>query len=225
MTVTATDSIVKNDRPGPGSYQPANTLQHQLTKPSDSKLGSGGLAAKSHRRNFGSSNSAPSPGTYNIAGNIGQRHDFSRKYSSMFQKPIAERVSSSKSSVPAPNQYDVFQGLKTVNKTNNVTATAAFRSKTKRANATIKTMDTPAPAISAPAVPPPPEIPLPGPGAYNIRDFKDLEKKYMSSAAFVSSTSRWTGDLTNVDQPGPGTYSPHAPNRQSFNFNFERKWM
>ena len=50
-------------------------------------------------------------------------------------------------------------------------------------------------AISAPAVPPPPELPLPGPGAYNLRDFKPIEKKYMSSAVFVSSTSRWTGEI------------------------------
>jgi hypothetical protein len=80
--------------------------------------------------------------------------------------------------------------------------------------------------ISAPAIPPPPEAPFPGPGAYELRDFKDIEKKYMSSAAFVSNTSRWAIDTTTAaEQPGPGSYTPRGPGKQSFNFNFERKWI
>ena len=51
----------------------------------------------------------PAPTSYNIGGKFGsESHDFNRtKYSSMFQKPIAERPLSPKSSLPAPNQYDV----------------------------------------------------------------------------------------------------------------------
>jgi len=80
--------------------------------------------------------------------------------------------------------------------------------------------------ISAPAIPPPPKAPFPGPGAYELRNFKAAEKKYISSAAFVSNTSRWAVDkATPVEQPGPGSYTPHSSNKQSFNFNFERKWM
>jgi hypothetical protein len=80
--------------------------------------------------------------------------------------------------------------------------------------------------ISAPAIPPSPEDPFPGPGAYELRDFKEAEKKYMSSAAFVSSTSRWAMDATSAtEQIGPGSYTPRAPTKQSFNFNFERKWI
>jgi hypothetical protein len=48
----------------------------------------------------------------------------------------------------------------------------------------------------------------------------------MSSAAFVSSTSRWAIDTTtSTEHPGPASYTPRAPAKQSFNFNFERKWM
>jgi hypothetical protein len=48
----------------------------------------------------------------------------------------------------------------------------------------------------------------------------------MSSAAFVSNTSRWNIDTTiAAGQPGPASYTPHAPEKQSFNFNFERKWI
>jgi hypothetical protein len=52
---------------------------------------------------------APAPTSYNIGGRFGNEpHDFNRtKYSSMFHKPIAERPVSPKSSLPAPNQYDV----------------------------------------------------------------------------------------------------------------------
>ena len=80
--------------------------------------------------------------------------------------------------------------------------------------------------ISAPAVPPPSEGPAPGPGAYELRDFKEPEKKYMSSAAFVSNTSRWTSSaVRGTQQLGPCSYSPQTPAKQSFNFNFEQKWI
>jgi hypothetical protein len=51
----------------------------------------------------------PAPTSYNVAGIFGNEHrDFNRsQYSSMFQKPIAERPASPKALIPAPNQYDV----------------------------------------------------------------------------------------------------------------------
>jgi hypothetical protein len=51
----------------------------------------------------------PAPTSYNITSIFGSgHHDFNRsKYSSMFQKPIAERPISPKASLPAPNLYDV----------------------------------------------------------------------------------------------------------------------
>jgi hypothetical protein len=51
----------------------------------------------------------PPPTSYNIGGVFGsEHHDFNRsKYSSMFQKPIAERPASPKELIPAPNQYNV----------------------------------------------------------------------------------------------------------------------
>ena len=65
-----------------------------------------------------------------------------------------------------------------------------------------------------------------GPGTYEVRDFKDQEKKYMSSAAFVSSTGRGLYNLLNNSKfPGPANYSPAKLNKQSFHYNFERKWI
>jgi hypothetical protein len=82
-------------------------------------------------------------------------------------------------------------------------------------------------AISAPAIPLPPELPLPGPGAYDVRDNREPAKKYMSSAAFVSSTSRWMNgaNQTIENQPGPGQYSPNLKVKQSFHYNLEKKWI
>jgi hypothetical protein len=49
--------------------------------------------------------------------------------------------------------------------------------------------------------------PSPGPGSYEVVNYDGTPKHYMSSAAFVSTTSRWTGDLSNpAEQPGPGWY-------------------
>lgn len=60
--------------------------------------------------------------------------------------------------------------------------------------------------ISAPAMPLPPLEPMPGPGHYNVVDYEGPPKHYMSSSAFVSTTSRWTGEaLGEEDSPGPGT--------------------
>ena len=47
--------------------------------------------------------------------------------------------------------------------------------------------------------------PTPGPGHYNVVDYDGPPKHYMSSSVFVSSTSRWSGDvLLNEENPGPG---------------------
>ena len=61
--------------------------------------------------------------------------------------------------------------------------------------------------ISAPAMPLPDTPPQPGPGSYEVVDYEGQPKHYMSGAAFVSTTSRWTSSaLKNADLPGPGKY-------------------
>ena len=65
-----------------------------------------------------------------------------------------------------------------------------------------------------------------GPGTYEVRDFKEPEKKYMSTAAFVSSTGRGVNNLIYAAKfPGPANYSPAKLNKQSFHYNFEKKWI
>ena len=49
--------------------------------------------------------------------------------------------------------------------------------------------------------------PQPGPGSYDVVDYEGAPKHYMSGAAFVSTTSRWTSQaLKNSELPGPGKY-------------------
>jgi hypothetical protein len=50
-----------------------------------------------------------------------------------------------------------------------------------------------------PVTPPPP-----GPGSYDVVDYEGPPRHYMSGAAFVSTTSRWTSNAKHLDQPGPG---------------------
>ncbi|XP_019403077.1 PREDICTED: O(6)-methylguanine-induced apoptosis 2 [Crocodylus porosus] len=79
--------------------------------------------------------------------------------------------------------------------------------------------------FSAAAIPPPKDPPLPGPGQYDVVDYKDPAKQYISSAVFVSNTGRWTGDQSREGLPGPGTYWPHVPEKQSFLCNADKKWV
>ncbi|XP_014461239.1 O(6)-methylguanine-induced apoptosis 2 [Alligator mississippiensis] len=79
--------------------------------------------------------------------------------------------------------------------------------------------------FSAAAIPPPKDPPLPGPGQYDVVDYKDPPKQCISSAVFVSNTGRWAGDQSREGLPGPGTYWPHVPEKQSFLCNADKKWV
>ncbi|KAM4048035.1 O(6)-methylguanine-induced apoptosis 2 isoform 1-T2 [Anomaloglossus baeobatrachus] len=79
--------------------------------------------------------------------------------------------------------------------------------------------------FSAPAVPVPKTPTVPGPGHYDLVDYEGPPKHYISSAAFVSNTSRWAGDVCAADVPGPGAYRPEVPGKQSFLYNSDKKWV
>ncbi|XP_053867872.1 O(6)-methylguanine-induced apoptosis 2 [Malaclemys terrapin pileata] len=79
--------------------------------------------------------------------------------------------------------------------------------------------------FSAPAIPPAKNPPLPGPGQYEIVDYQGPPKHYISSAVFVSNTGRWRGDTSQQGIPGPGTYLPEVPGKQSFIYNIDNKWI
>ncbi|XP_054427448.1 O(6)-methylguanine-induced apoptosis 2 [Pteronotus mesoamericanus] len=79
--------------------------------------------------------------------------------------------------------------------------------------------------FSASPLPLPPKPPLPGPGQYEIVDYTGPPKQFISSASFVSNTSRWTAAPTQPGLPGPATYKPEFPGKQSFLYNEDNKWI
>lgn len=79
--------------------------------------------------------------------------------------------------------------------------------------------------ISAPAMPLPDTPPMPGPGSYETVNYEGQPKHYMSSSAFVSTTSRWTGSGQHGEQPGPAHYRPINVGKQSFIYNAAGKWI
>ncbi|XP_042807873.1 O(6)-methylguanine-induced apoptosis 2 isoform X2 [Panthera leo] len=79
--------------------------------------------------------------------------------------------------------------------------------------------------FSAQPSPLPPKLPLPGPGQYEIVDYKGPPRHFTSSASFVSNTSRWTAAPSQPGLPGPATYKPEFPGKQSFLYNEDNKWI
>ncbi|XP_063557794.1 O(6)-methylguanine-induced apoptosis 2 isoform X7 [Gorilla gorilla gorilla] len=79
--------------------------------------------------------------------------------------------------------------------------------------------------FSAQPSPLPPKPPLPGPGQYEIVDYLGPRKHFISSASFVSNTSRWTAAPPQPGLPGPATYKPELPGKQSFLYNEDKKWI
>ncbi|XP_041359400.1 O(6)-methylguanine-induced apoptosis 2-like [Gigantopelta aegis] len=81
--------------------------------------------------------------------------------------------------------------------------------------------------ISAPAMPLPPAPPTPGPGSYEMVDYDGPTKHFMSSSAFVSATSRWSGDVLGMGTalPGPAHYRPVEMGKQSFIYNVAGRWI
>ncbi|XP_045338152.1 O(6)-methylguanine-induced apoptosis 2 isoform X6 [Leopardus geoffroyi] len=79
--------------------------------------------------------------------------------------------------------------------------------------------------FSAQPSPLPPKPPLPGPGQYEIVDYEGPPRHFTSSASFASNTSRWTAAPSQPGLPGPATYKPEFPGKQSFLYNEDNKWI
>ncbi|KAL8560738.1 hypothetical protein ACOMHN_046421 [Nucella lapillus] len=273
------------DAPAPGEY--VNHGKFDSSSPSYSKKGTGGFASKSKRGTKFLMANGPGPGIYCLPSLLSTRKDFNRGVNAAFSQPIAETVEKS-NHVPPPNIYNVLRTKH--GKANNVTAVAAFKSKSKRevVNLAAKAK-VPAPGqydvndelqhesvkvpfssfksqskrelmarpeaypgpghykpneavepasrliyprkhylcISAPAMPMPQTPPLPGPGSYETVDYEGPLKHFMSSSAFVSTSSRWAGQVQVAmgEQPGPAHYRPIPNGKQSFIYNAAGRWI
>ncbi|XP_063051445.1 O(6)-methylguanine-induced apoptosis 2 isoform X2 [Engraulis encrasicolus] len=145
----------------------------------------------------------PSPCHYNVNDTITQK-DAKVPYSS-FKSNIPRNPLTSTSEVPGPGSYNLYETPEMVKRT-----TLPRRHYL---------------GLSAPPLKPLKDPPFPGPGQYDIVDFQGPPKHFMSSAAFVSGTSRWIQHGKGQDQPGPGFYDPTIFAKRSFIYNHGRNWV
>lgn len=187
---------MQGDCPGPGAYIGQSDLTEALKKTSDSKKGYGNLASRSKRSEVTLSNQlTPGAGTYNVDFDvITRRNDFSKGFSSQFQKPIAHSSDreAKESKLPGPNQYDITKAFKHQFRSNNVCADAAFKSQSRRQAYTSHGSRL-----------------NPAPGQYNISQ-DDSQTSKVALSSFKSNTKRHAFS-PNSDLPGPADYRPNEP--------------
>ncbi|XP_053432104.1 O(6)-methylguanine-induced apoptosis 2 isoform X3 [Nycticebus coucang] len=161
-----------------------------------------GFVSKTQRRFFTVTEKAPAPGHYNVNESLVKR---SPKILMSCFKSKTERGLKLTSTGPGPGYYSPNDGTKVQR----------------------KTLIPKNPILNFSAQPSslPPKLPLPGPGQYEIVDYTGPPKHFISSASFVSNTSRWTLAPTQPGLPGPATYRPEFPGKQSFLYNEDNKWI
>ncbi|EHB08883.1 hypothetical protein GW7_07482 [Heterocephalus glaber] len=64
-----------------------------------------------------------------------------------------------------------------------------------------------------------------GPGQYETVNYAGPTKHFVSSSSFVSNTSWWIMVPSQPGLPGPATYKPEHPGKQSFLYNEDNKWV
>ncbi|XP_061112002.1 O(6)-methylguanine-induced apoptosis 2 [Conger conger] len=178
----------QNGNPGPGAYM--SHSPPEVSSPSFSKRGAGGLATQAARIPPSRQRHTPGPNTYNLQSSLLLKHCFSQVGSSAFQPPIAVTTETFKNITPAPNQYKVsFNGIdrNTAGSTQSV-----FLSKTGRSNPYSNISDWPSPC------------------EYSVTDAFTRPQPRVPFSCFKSNSARILCSATS-QVPGPGTYNPHEP--------------
>ncbi|XP_059176190.1 O(6)-methylguanine-induced apoptosis 2-like [Physella acuta] len=195
------DDSFMTEVPAPGSYGALS--KDDVTNPSFSKKGTGSFASKSKRQLSFALPSGPGPGIYALPSLLSTRKNFNRcKVERLFQLPIAQTVQKS-DGVPAPNSYEVLKY--SMGKSNNVTANAAFKSKTKRDMLNLSEQKN-----------------NPAPGQYDINDQLLHQSAKVPLSSFKSKSKRQLQPKGD-EVPGPGAYDPNAPIEQPAKLIFPRK--
>ncbi|XP_062385501.1 O(6)-methylguanine-induced apoptosis 2 [Sardina pilchardus] len=145
----------------------------------------------------------PSPCHYNVNDTITQK-DPKVPYS-CFKSNIARNPIPLKSEGPGPGAYNPYQTPEMVKRT--ILPRRHYL------------------GLSAPPLKPPENPPLPGPGQYDIVNYEGSPRHFMSTAAFVSGTSRWVQNPKGHDVPGPGFYDPEIMSKRSFIYNHRKNWV
>ncbi|XP_042296299.1 O(6)-methylguanine-induced apoptosis 2 [Sceloporus undulatus] len=172
---------IENENPGPGCYNITHPSAVQNTV-SQSRKGTCFFPSLDVRIARQRIPSYPAANAYDLPPTFQSKRDFSLGYSSMFQQPIARKIS--KRSTPAPNQYNVSRDLSKQNGYRGVKS--VFTSKTKR-SLTLYGKDR-----------------VPSPCHYEINDSFVRQAPTALVSCFRSRTKRETKPETL--SPGPAAY-------------------
>lgn len=185
----------------------------------------------------------PAPNHYNASISICKQRNNVCARAGFLSKTPRGFVPSSEPGGPAPGHYDVNESL--VRESPKVLV-SCFKSKTGRGlNPTsigpgpgyynpndqtkiLRKSHLPKTTLlnfSAQPLPLPEKPPLPGPGQYEIVNYQGPPKHFISTASFVSNTSRWPVKSSKPILPGPASYKPEIPGKQSFLYNEDNKWI
>ncbi|ELK02134.1 hypothetical protein PAL_GLEAN10015146 [Pteropus alecto] len=157
----------------------------------------------------------PAATAYTLPSRFVSKKDFSNSCSSMFQLPSFAKVL--KFETPAPNHYNVGFKLACLLWLSSAETLEEASDMEQKKNPILNFSANPLPLPAKPS--------LPGPGQYEIVDYAGPPKHFISSASFVSNTSRWTMAPSQPGLPGPATYKPEFPGKQSFLYNEDKKWI
>ncbi|XP_008060355.1 O(6)-methylguanine-induced apoptosis 2 [Carlito syrichta] len=190
--------VLKLETPAPNYYNASVSCCKQR----NNVCARAGFMSKTQRGFFTVTEKGPAPGHYNVNESLVKQ---SPKILMSCFKSKTDRGFKLTSTGPGPGYYNPSDRTKAPKKT--------LFPKNPMLN------------FSAQPLPLPPKPPLPGPGQYEIVDYTGPPKHFISSASFVSNTSRWTVVSAQPGLPGPATYKPEFPGKQSFLYNEDNKWI
>uniref|UniRef100_A0A8C6QAU2 Sperm tail PG rich repeat containing 1 n=2 Tax=Nannospalax galili TaxID=1026970 RepID=A0A8C6QAU2_NANGA len=190
--------VDKSETPAPNNYNVSISCCRQKNNVS----ARAGFLSKTQRGSFPVARLGPAPGHYNVNESLVKQ---SPKVLVSCFKSKTDRGIKLTSTGPGPGYYDPSHHIK-VQKKPHIPKAALLN-------------------FSAHPVPLPAKPPLPGPGQYEIVDYEGPPKRFICSASFVSNTSRWPVASSKPGLPGPATYKPEFPGKQSFLYNEDNKWI
>ncbi|XP_005394858.1 PREDICTED: O(6)-methylguanine-induced apoptosis 2 [Chinchilla lanigera] len=189
---------LKSETPAPNHYNASISCCQQQNNVS----ARAGFISKTPRGLFAAADKGPAPGHYDINESLVKQ---SPKILMSCFKSKTDRGLKLTSTGPGPGYYNPNDRTKVLKKS--------------------VIPKNPVLNFSAQPLPLPPKPPLPGPGQYEIVDYAGPTKHFISSASFVSNTSRWIKAPSQPGLPGPATYKPELPGKQSFLYNEDKKWV
>ncbi|XP_055978716.1 O(6)-methylguanine-induced apoptosis 2 [Sorex fumeus] len=190
--------VPRFETPAPNRYNTSITI----CKQNNNVCARAGFMSKTKREFFRSPGSGPAPGQYDINESLVKQ---SPKMLISCFKSKTDRGLKIMTAGPGPGYYNPNDHIKVPRK--------ALIPRNPTLN------------FSAQPLPLPPKQPFPGPGQYEIVDYEGPPKHFISSASFVSTTERWTAAPADTGLPGPATYRPEFPGKQSFLYNEDNKWI